>query len=64
MAAVMYILGGLHLLCLQYAAFKQIAPEQDIGFDLWGNTEPPWRCSSRNPGRTNTNSFSVTTPAC
>ena len=26
--------SGLHLLCLQYAAFKQFAPEQDIGFDL------------------------------
>ena len=25
---------GLHLLCLQYVAFKQFAPEQDIGFDL------------------------------
>lgn len=26
--------SGLHLLCLQYVAFKQFAPEQDIGFDL------------------------------
>jgi tetratricopeptide (TPR) repeat protein len=26
--------SGLHLLCLQYAAFKHFAPEQDIGFDL------------------------------
>jgi len=26
--------SGLHLLCLQYVAFKQIMPEQDIGFDL------------------------------
>jgi tetratricopeptide (TPR) repeat protein len=26
--------SGLHLLCLQYIAFKQIMPEQDIGFDL------------------------------
>ncbi len=26
--------SGLHLLCLEYVAFKQIAPEQDIGFDL------------------------------
>jgi tetratricopeptide (TPR) repeat protein len=25
---------GLHLLSLQYVAFKQIMPEQDIGFDL------------------------------
>ena len=25
---------GLHLVCLMYVAFKQIAPEQDIGFDL------------------------------
>ncbi|MBN1449653.1 MAG: tetratricopeptide repeat protein [Anaerolineales bacterium] len=28
--------SGLHLLCLQYVAFKQIAPEQNIGFDLAG----------------------------
>jgi tetratricopeptide (TPR) repeat protein len=26
--------SGLHLLCLQYVAFKQIAPGHDIGFDL------------------------------
>jgi tetratricopeptide (TPR) repeat protein len=26
--------SGLHLLCFQYVAFKQIAPGQDIGFDL------------------------------
>ena len=25
---------GLHLLCLEYVAFKKLAPEQDIGFDL------------------------------
>lgn len=25
---------GLQLLCLQYVAFQQIAPGQDIGFDL------------------------------
>jgi len=26
--------SGLQLLCLQYVAFQQIAPGQDIGFDL------------------------------
>lgn len=26
--------SGLHLVCLMYAAFKSIAPEMDIGFDL------------------------------
>ena len=26
--------SGLHLVCLMYVGFKQIAPEQDIGFDL------------------------------
>ena len=26
--------SGLHLLCYQYVAFKQIAPGKDIGFDL------------------------------
>jgi Flp pilus assembly protein TadD len=26
--------SGLHLLCYQYVAFKQFAPEMDIGFDL------------------------------
>ncbi len=26
--------SGLHLLCLEYVAFKKFAPEQDIGFDL------------------------------
>lgn len=26
--------SGLHLLCLEYVAFKQFAPEQNIGFDL------------------------------
>ncbi len=27
-------ISGLHLLCLEYVAFKQFAPEADIGFDL------------------------------
>jgi len=26
--------SGLYLLCLQYVAFQQIAPEQNVGFDL------------------------------
>lgn len=26
--------SGLHLVCLQYVAFKKLAPEQNIGFDL------------------------------
>jgi hypothetical protein len=26
--------SGLHLVCLMYVAFKQVAPEQAIGFDL------------------------------
>jgi len=26
--------SGLHLVCLMYVAFKQIAPERDVGFDL------------------------------
>jgi Flp pilus assembly protein TadD len=26
--------SGLHLVCLMYVAFKRIAPERDIGFDL------------------------------
>ena len=26
--------SGLHLLCFQYVAFKKIAPEHSIGFDL------------------------------
>jgi len=26
--------SGLHLICLMYVAFKSIAPEMDIGFDL------------------------------
>ncbi|MCX6035636.1 MAG: hypothetical protein NTV38_11775 [Chloroflexi bacterium] len=26
--------SGLHLVCLMYVAFKQIATEQSIGFDL------------------------------
>jgi len=26
--------SGLHLVCLQYVAFKKIAPEQNIGFDV------------------------------
>jgi len=26
--------SGLHLLCLEYVAFKKVAPEQDISFDL------------------------------
>jgi hypothetical protein len=26
--------SGLHLLSIQYVAFKKIAPTQDIGFDL------------------------------
>ena len=26
--------SGLHLLCLQYVAFKQMMPDKDIGFDL------------------------------
>lgn len=26
--------SGLHLLCLEYVAFKHVAPAQDIGFDL------------------------------
>lgn len=26
--------SGLHLVCIEYAAFKEIAPEQDIGIDL------------------------------
>jgi hypothetical protein len=26
--------SGLHLLCFEYVAFKQIVPGQDIGFDL------------------------------
>jgi len=26
--------SGLHLLCLEYVAFKQFDPEMDIGFDL------------------------------
>lgn len=26
--------SGLHLLCLQYVAFKRIAPDKSIGFDL------------------------------
>jgi tetratricopeptide (TPR) repeat protein len=26
--------SGLHMVCLMYAAFKIIAPEQDVGFDL------------------------------
>ena len=25
---------GLHLVCLEYVAFRQVAPEMDIGFDL------------------------------
>jgi hypothetical protein len=25
---------GLHLLCLEYAAFQKFAPKEDIGFDL------------------------------
>ncbi|MGI9253767.1 MAG: tetratricopeptide repeat protein, partial [Thermomicrobiales bacterium] len=25
---------GMHLMCLMYAAFRQVAPEYDIGFDL------------------------------
>jgi len=26
--------SGLQLVCYEYAAFKQFAPEQNIGFDL------------------------------
>lgn len=26
--------SGLHLVSIEYVAFKQFAPEQDIGFDL------------------------------
>ena len=26
--------SGLHLLCYMYVAFKKVAPDQDIGFDL------------------------------
>ena len=26
--------SGLHLLCFEYVAFKQFAPDKDIGFDL------------------------------
>jgi Flp pilus assembly protein TadD len=26
--------SGLHLVCLEYVSFKQVAPEMDIGFDL------------------------------
>jgi hypothetical protein len=26
--------SGLHLVCLMYVAFKQISPQQSIGFDL------------------------------
>ena len=26
--------SGLHLVCLEYAAFKQLTPQTDIGFDL------------------------------
>jgi Flp pilus assembly protein TadD len=26
--------SGLHLVCLMYVAFKQIAPERDVGFDV------------------------------
>src|SRR5208283_2266273 len=26
--------SGLHLVCLMYVAFKQVAPDYDLGFDL------------------------------
>ena len=26
--------SGLHMVCLEYVSFKQVAPETDIGFDL------------------------------
>ena len=26
--------SGLHLLSIEYVAFKQVAPQMDIGFDL------------------------------
>jgi hypothetical protein len=26
--------SGLHLMCLMYAGFKRVAPEQDVGMDL------------------------------
>ena len=26
--------SGLHLLCLMFAAFKAVAPDRDIGFDV------------------------------
>jgi hypothetical protein len=26
--------SGLHLVCLMYVAFKKVAPDHDIGFDL------------------------------
>ena len=33
--------SGLYLVCLQYVAFQQFAPEQDIGFDLTRSMKPP-----------------------
>ena len=26
--------SGLHLMCLMFAGFKRVAPEQDVGMDL------------------------------
>ena len=45
--------SGLHLLCLQYAAFKQIAPEQNIGFDLSGEYRAALALFEQKSGREN-----------
>lgn len=37
------VFSGLHLLSIQYVAFKQFAPTQDIGFDLSAEYEAAWK---------------------
>jgi hypothetical protein len=35
--------SGLHLVCLQFVAFKKIAPEQNIGFDVSAEYQTAWK---------------------
>ncbi len=42
--------SGLHLLCFQYVAFKQIASGQDIGFDLSAEYRTALSLFDKKPG--------------
>jgi hypothetical protein len=43
--------SGLHLLSLEYVAFKKFAPDQDIGFDLSGEYQAAISLYERKKGQ-------------